>query len=200
MEQFLVTYGAIGIFLGAAFEGQTAVIIGGLLARQNLISLWVALLSATAGSALIDHLLFVIGRRFRSSRLVIRMAAKPAFLKALGLIERFPVTFMISFRFIYGLRAVGPVAIGISTISTTMFTLLNILSAVIWASVFTAVGYLFGQALEQAMGRTTPLQRTLLAVAVLVIAVGAFTLIRRTLARRRARQSAAEGKIQQKQP
>ncbi len=196
MEQFLVTYGAIGVFLGAAFEGQTAVIIGGLLARQNLMSLWVALLSATAGSALIDHMLFVVGRRFRSSRLVVRMAGKPSFLKALSLIERFPVTFMISFRFLYGLRAAGPVAIGISTISTATFTALNIVSAVIWASVFTAVGYLFGQALEQAMGRTTPLQRTLLAVGVLVVAVGAFALIRWIIAQRRPRQSAAEGKIQ----
>ena len=62
MEHFLTNYGAIGVFLGAAFEGQTAVIVGGILARQHILQLWLVLLSATAGSAVVDHLLFVAGR------------------------------------------------------------------------------------------------------------------------------------------
>ena len=153
MEHLLLKFGALGVFIGAAVEGQTAVVIGGLLARQQLMPLWLALGSATAGSAIIDHLLFVAGRRFRSSRLVVRMAGKPAFLKALGFIERYPVSFILAFRFIYGLRAAGPVAIGISSTSTLVFTLLNILSALIWASVFTALGFVFGEAFEEALGR-----------------------------------------------
>lgn len=191
MEHFLVTYGALGVFLGAAFEGQTAVVIGGLLARQHLIPLWLAVSSAAAGSAILDHALFLAGRRFRASRLVIRMAGKPAFLKSLQLIERFPLAFVLAFRFIYGLRAAGPVAIGISTVPTALFTVLNILSAMFWAAVFTGLGYLFGDALEQALGRTTPLQRTVVAVAALLIAVAAFAVIRRMLARRKARLEAA---------
>jgi membrane protein DedA with SNARE-associated domain len=187
MEHLLLKYGAIGIFLGAAFEGQTAVIIGGLLVRQQLMPLWVAVLSAAGGSAVLDHLLFVAGRRFRASRLVTRMVAKPAFLKAMGFIERFPVSFVLAFRFIYGLRAAGPVAIGISKSSVLLFTVLNIVSAAVWASVFTGVGYLFGHAFEDAVGKVTPIQRTVLAVGVLVVAVVAVAVIRTILQRRRAR-------------
>ena len=72
MEEFLRQYGPIGIFLGAGFEGQTALIVGGILARQHILQLWLVLLSATAGSGLVDHLLFVAGRRFRSHRWVVR--------------------------------------------------------------------------------------------------------------------------------
>jgi membrane protein DedA with SNARE-associated domain len=192
MEHLLLKYGAIGIFLGAAFEGQTAVIIGGLLVRQQLMEPWVAVLSATAGSAVLDHLLFVAGRRFRTSKLVIRMVAKPAFTKAMGFIERFPVSFVLAFRFIYGLRAAGPVAIGISHSSTLLFTVLNIVSAAVWASVFTGAGYLFGHAIEDALGRVTPLQRTVLAVGALLVVVIAVGVIRAILRRRRERAALAK--------
>ena len=77
MEEFLRQYGAIGIFLGAGFEGQTAVIVGGLLARQHILALWLVLASATAGSGLVDHLLFVAGRRFRTHRWVARATGQP---------------------------------------------------------------------------------------------------------------------------
>lgn len=46
MEEFLRQYGPIGVFLGAAFEGQTAVIVGGLLARQEILPFWVVISSA----------------------------------------------------------------------------------------------------------------------------------------------------------
>ena len=47
LHQALVNYGPIAVFLGAAFEGQTAVIAGGFLAHQQLISLWLSLALAT---------------------------------------------------------------------------------------------------------------------------------------------------------
>src|SRR5215471_6819313 len=102
MEEILRQYGPIGVFLGAAFEGQTAVVVGGLLARQHLLAFWVVLASATAGSGLIDHLLFVAGRRFRDHRWVQRMTGQAAVARALGLIERFPNSYTLIFRFIFG--------------------------------------------------------------------------------------------------
>ena len=104
MEEFLTQYGPIGVFLGSAFEGQTAVVVGGLLARQHLLPLWVVLACATAGSGLMDHLLFVAGRRFRAHRFVVRAAQQPAFARALRFIERYPVSYILTFRFIFGLR------------------------------------------------------------------------------------------------
>jgi hypothetical protein len=104
MEEFLRQYGPIGIFLGSGFEGQTAVIVGGLLARQHILQLWLVLLSATAGSGLVDHLLFVAGRRFRSHRWVVRATQQVAFARALRFIEQFPISYILAFRFIFGLR------------------------------------------------------------------------------------------------
>ena len=148
MEEFLRQYGPIGIFLGAGFEGQTALIVGGLLARQHILNLWVVLACATAGSGIVDHLLFVAGRSFRTHRWVVRATQQAAFARALKFIERYPISYILAFRFIFGLRIASPIAIGVSKVPTLRFTVLNIAGAVIWAGAFTMAGFIFGEAIE----------------------------------------------------
>ena len=186
MEAFLTKFGAIGVFLGAAFEGQTAVVVGGLLARQHLLALWLAFASATAGSAALDHLLFVAGRRFRSHRYVVRVSGQAAFARALRFIERFPVTYILVFRFIFGLRLVSPIALGVSQVPTWRFTILNVLGAAIWAIAFTAAGYLFGETLERIFGGPHAGRWTLIAAGALVVVVLAVAAVRAWRARRQA--------------
>jgi membrane protein DedA with SNARE-associated domain len=190
MEQFLAQYGPIGVFLGAAFEGQTAVIVGGILARQQILNLWVVLASATAGSGILDHLLFVAGRRFRTHRYVVRATQQPAFARALKFIERFPIGYTLIFRFIFGLRVASPIAIGVSTVPTWQFTILNILGAMIWAGSFTFAGFLFGEAVHNLLGQGHQTGKwTLIAAAgivTLVLLIWAVRYIRRTLKNRAA--------------
>lgn len=141
------------VFLGAAFEGNMAVIAGGFLAQQKLMSLWVAGLSATAGTWLIDQVLFMAGRRFRDHRSVQRVCATRAFARSLAFIERFPISFILTFRFIYGVRLAGPIALGVTRISDERFFVLNFVGAVIWAGIFTLAGFLFGETIEAFFGR-----------------------------------------------
>lgn len=146
LHQHLAAFGPLAIALGAAVEGQTSVIAGGVMAREQILSPAVVVLAAALGSGIVDYLLFVLGRSFRHTRWVKRTAARPAFEKALVLIERYPTGFILSFRFIYGLRAAGPVAVGVSSVSTRKFALLNAVAAGIWAGAFVALGYAFGPA------------------------------------------------------
>jgi membrane protein DedA with SNARE-associated domain len=112
----------------------------------------VVVLAAALGSGIVDYLLFVLGRSFRHTRWVKKVAAKPAFDKALVLIERYPAGFILSFRFLYGLRAAGPVAVGVSAVSTRKFAVLNAIAAGIWAGAFVALGYAFGPAVLALLG------------------------------------------------
>ncbi len=152
LVQNLAAFGPIAILLGAAFEGQTAVIAGGVLARQGPISPYVALAAAALGSGILDQVLFVLGRSFRDTGFVQRVARKAAFAKALGLIERYPTGFVLIFRFLYGLRAAGPVAVGVTHVGAVRFAILNAIGALIWAGVFVGVGYAFGPAVMTLLG------------------------------------------------
>jgi membrane protein DedA with SNARE-associated domain len=189
MEEFLRQYGPIGIFLGAGFEGQTAVIIGGILARQHILQLWLVLLSATAGSAVVDHLLFVAGRRFRTHRWVLRATQQQAFARALGFIEKYPISYTLAFRFIFGLRVASPIAIGVTQVPTWRFTILNILGAVIWATAFTMAGFIFGEAVHNLLGKGHHAgQWTLIAAGAITAIVAILWAVRYLLRRRKLRQ------------
>ena len=186
MEEFLRQYGPIGIFLGAGFEGQTALIVGGILARQHILHLWMVLLSATAGSGLVDHLLFVAGRRFRTHRWVVRATEQPAFARALRFIEKYPISYTLAFRFIFGLRVASPIAIGVTQVPTWRFTVLNIAGAAIWATAFTMAGFIFGEAVHNLVGKGHHAGRwTLYAAGAIIVIVAIIWLVRYLLRRRK---------------
>ncbi|WP_296598025.1 VTT domain-containing protein [Phenylobacterium sp.] len=170
--QHLAALGPIAIALGAAFEGQTAVIAGGVMARQQILSPAVVVLAAALGSGIVDYLLFVLGRSFRHTRWVQKVSTKPAFYRALVLIERYPAGFILSFRFLFGLRAAGPVAVGVSSVSTQKFAILNAVAAGLWAGAFVALGYVFGpvvmSVLESLFAHAAPVAAGVAIVAVVV--------------------------------
>jgi membrane protein DedA with SNARE-associated domain len=55
-------------------------------------------------------------------------------LHAPDLIERYPVLFVLLFRFAYGLRVVAPLAIGASRLPARLFIPLSMVAAIMWAA------------------------------------------------------------------
>jgi membrane protein DedA with SNARE-associated domain len=156
IEAVVARYGLAALFLGAGLEGETAVITGGLLAHEGLLSLPGAAACAVLGSFAADQLFFAAGRRYRDRPIVRNVMRRPAFARALRLLERRPVGFILAFRFVYGFRTVSPVAVGTSQVPTATFVPLNLLAATIWGLLFTGIGYLFGNGLADLLGRLKP--------------------------------------------
>lgn len=144
IESLLARYGLIAIFLGAGIEGEAVVVSGGILAGRGTVPLAGAMLAATLGSTLVDQLWFLAGRHFRDHRFVQRVATTRAFAKALALIDRHPVPFILGFRFVYGMRTASPIALGTSHVPARLFVPLNMLAATVWAPLFTWLGYQLG--------------------------------------------------------
>jgi len=67
-------------------------------------------------------------------------------------------------RFLYGLRTVLPFTIGMSTVPTLRFQLLNFAGAVLWASSGAVAGYLFGNAIEAILGDIQRYEKYVLAL------------------------------------
>ena len=166
LEAALAQYGPavlpLVIFAGAFSEGHTLVIAGGFFAHQGLLNVWLAFGSAFAGSFTADQLLFMAGRMFRERPFVVRAAGSSAGQKAFNFIERNPTGYILVFRFIYGLRLASPVALGITKVPAVRFTLLNILGAILWAAVFTGLGFFFGETIQRAFGHSKRLEHWLI--------------------------------------
>lgn len=180
LEAIVARYGLFAIFIGAGVEGETVVAGGGVLAHQGLLPLVGVMAAAAAGSAVADGLFFAIGRRFRDHRRVTRLREKPAFARALSLLERYPTGFIFAFRFLYGLRTISPMAIGTTMVATRRFLALNAAAAVVWAVLVSTIGYVFGRGLAMAFGRLHAIGHLALAiVAIAGVTVGVGWLIRR---------------------
>ncbi|MEF0940937.1 DedA family protein [Rhizobium sp. BR 362] len=169
IELLIARYGLLAIFLGAAIEGETMVILGGVFSHRHLMTYWNAAAAACAGSFIADQTLFFIGRYARHYPRVQKIIAKPAFARVTHLLERHPTGFIFSFRFIYGLRAISPVAIGMTGVSAIKFALINAAAALIWGLLFTGIGYLFGQGIEQAFGHLPLHHHVLIAAGIIFV-------------------------------
>lgn len=154
LEALVARYGLWAILGGAGIEGEAVVITGGILAHRGLLPLWGVAIAAAVGSCIVDQLWFLAGRYFRDYRWVQSIAAKPAFARVLSILERHPTRFIFSFRFIYGLRTVSPIAIGASAVPAKRFVLINMVAAAIWGPLMAVIGYSFGKAIDPLLNNT----------------------------------------------
>lgn len=152
MESFIEHYGYLALAVGTFFEGETILVLGGFLAHRGYLGLPGVVLAAFAGSLAGDQLLFFLGRRH--SPFVLRRF--PSFHERVQLtserFRRYQTLLILGFRFLYGIRTVTPFALGMSPVPTVKFVILNMVSALVWASVIGSVGYLFGKAAETMLG------------------------------------------------
>ena len=114
LQQFLQEFGYFALFLGTFFEGETILVLAGFLAFRGYMDLKLVMIVAFLGSYAGDQLWYFLGRKHGRKLL----ARKPRWQlmgdKALEHIRKHPDIWVLSFRFVYGLRTVMPVAIGLS--------------------------------------------------------------------------------------
>ncbi len=142
------------VLLWTFIEGETIVILCGALASEGALGINVELLalSAFAGSFAGDQLYYYIGRRYGTPLLNRWPKLGSKINWAFRLVERNPILFILSFRFIYGVRNIAPFVIGISGVGRVKYLILNAIAAMIWAHSFAWGGYALGKVLEQWLG------------------------------------------------
>lgn len=148
MQEFAEIWAQWGSFayLGAAiwafFEGETFVLFAAALgAATGLVNPWLLLGSVWIGSFAGDQLWFYLGKRYGPT-VVKRIPGGEKHLgRAAGLLARYGDAFVLSFRFIYGVRNVASAACGTAGMSRIRFGVLNFIAAGLWASSFVAIGW-----------------------------------------------------------
>jgi membrane protein DedA with SNARE-associated domain len=169
LETLMDTYGYLTIFIGTFLEGETILVLGGFAAHRGYLALSGVILAAFVGSLCGDQLFFYLGRRHGQTILARRPLWKTRVEKVHRLLERFHSPLILAFRFLYGLRTVAPFVIGMSTVKARKFLLLNSIGALVWAIAVGTGGYLFGHALEIAIGNIKHYEKEVL---ILVAAIG----------------------------
>jgi len=144
LEDLIVQYGYLALFIGTFLEGETILIVAGYLAQNDYLDLNLVILSAFLGTFAGDQLFFFIGHfkgmRFLDKRPLWKSKADKAF----RLLNRHQIGVILGFRFLYGIRNITPFAIGSSGFSPFRFFILNFFGALTWAIAFGSLGYHIG--------------------------------------------------------
>lgn len=148
INNLIEQYGYVTLLVGSLAEGETVTLLGGVAAHEGLLRFPLVVLVVALGGMIGDQALYLVGRRFGTRALARFSGKQKQIARAQALIQRHPAWFVIGTRFMYGFRIIGPLLIGASRVPPKLFVPLNILGALVWATLFTTLGYVGGQVIE----------------------------------------------------
>ncbi len=149
MEETLVNllqeHGYIILFFWSILEGELGLIMGGIMCHTGHMNVYLAIFIAGLGGFVGDQIYFYIGRyskryihkKMRNHRR--KFAIAHLLLKQYG----WPLIFVQ--RYLYGLRTVIPMSIGVTRYSAKKFAFINLISAWVWAAITIFPAYIFGE-------------------------------------------------------
>jgi membrane protein DedA with SNARE-associated domain len=139
-------------FVWTFLEGETVILFAGFAAAQGLLDPWLLLLGAWLGSFSGDQCYFWLGRHFGTGLLARFPRWRCGVDAALHWLERYDTGFILSFRFIYGIRNFSSFALGLGAVRWDRFLRLNFAAAGLWAASFVGIGYFLGHAFRAVLG------------------------------------------------
>jgi membrane protein DedA with SNARE-associated domain len=145
--EFVKDWGYLAVFLGALVEGESVILTASSLAFFGYLDIYKIMVVAFISTVFADQSLYHVGRHYGVSFFDKYPRFKPASDRAFKLLHRFDIWFILSFRFIYGIRTISPVVIGASGVEIKRYTILNLIAAFIWTVISCWGGYTLGEAM-----------------------------------------------------
>jgi membrane protein DedA with SNARE-associated domain len=181
VAQYIQNYGYLFYaitFLWTFLEGETFVIFAGALAVPGLgdfetppINIYWLILCAWIGSFSGDQLYFFLGRRFGPPILRRFPRLRGGVQLAIDLLHKYHTLFILSYRYMYGVRNFASFGLGMSELRWPRFAMLNFLAAFLWANSFAWGGYLLGLFFASVLER---INFTYILLGVLLFVIGVF--------------------------
>ncbi len=185
LDQIIQSVGLPGVVLGGLVEGEGAAFFTGVLVHRGFFAFEPAALALALGAAISDNLTFLAGRRFARSPRVQRMMQGKAMARMTGMVHRNVTMATLGFRFVYGFKTVGPLAIGTGPIGWLRFAALDAVAVLVWAHVFLGLGLVAGHTIETLFGRLRLHWHLAVALLAFLAVVGALGYARARIVRRK---------------
>ena len=148
-----------GAFVGLIAPGETAVVLGGVVAAQGEVDIVAMLLLVWVAAALGDFASFLLGRRLGRRFLTARGprfgVTPPRLAKVESFFDRHGAKAILVGRFVGIVRAVAPFLAGSSGMRMRAFLPWSLLGTAAWAATFTLVGYVFHRSFHAAADYVT---------------------------------------------
>ncbi len=190
----LLVFAEAAIMIGFVFPGETAALLGGVIASYGHCDLAV-LIPVVVGCAILgDTVGYAVGARYGPRLLRTRLIRRRVRLidTATDLINRRGAAAVFLGRFTAFLRAMVPGLAGMSDLRYHTFLWANALGGAVWGTLFCLLGYAFGGAYKKVESVSSAAGWVLLAVVALAVVV----VVMRGRRRERAMVAEHEGQHQ----
>jgi undecaprenyl-diphosphatase len=163
-------------FLGFVFPGETALILGGVLASYGRVSLWAVLVAGISGAIIGDSVGYLVGREY-GRRLLgsrpLRPVLKPGRIdRAQEYLARRGGRAVFFGRFTAALRVLVPGLAGMARMRYRVFLPFNVAGGAIWGTGMVLLGYLAGASWKRVAHYATQVGIGLFVVVVLALILG----------------------------
>ena len=143
--ELMKEYSYIILYGWSILEGESGLIMAGIFSHTGDMNLYLAIFIAGLGGFTGDQIYFYIGRynkkyvhnKFKNQRR--KFALAHIMLKKYG----WPIIFIQ--RYMYGLRTIIPISIGLTRYSAVKFAVINLFSAWVWATITIVPAWYFGE-------------------------------------------------------
>ena len=164
-----------GAFVGLVAPGETAIVLGGVVAPEGGVSLPVILVVAWLAAAAGDLASYALGRRLGRRFLLAHGPRIGVSAARLDQVDRFFARHggkaILIGRFIGIVRAVAPFSAGAARLPLREFLPWSLLGTAVWASAFTVLGYVANESFSAAAGVLSHAALAAALVAAVVVAV-----------------------------
>ncbi|WP_181646904.1 DedA family protein [Helicobacter sp. 16-1353] len=153
MEEFIINlwdtyvadWGYLILFCWSILEGELGLIFAGIAAHTGHMNVFLAIFVAGLGGFVGDQIYFYIGRfnkpyiqrKFKNQRRKLALAHL--------LLQRYGWPIIFIQRYMYGMRTIIPMSIGLTRYSAIKFAFINLISAWIWAAITIVLAWFFGE-------------------------------------------------------
>lgn len=141
----LKTYGYIILFAWSILEGEMGLIMAGLLSHSGHMNLYMAIFVAGLGGFAGDQIYFYTGRFNKSYVHKKFKGQRRKFALAHILLQKYGWPIIFVQRYMYGMRTIIPISIGLTRYSAKTFAFINLISAWCWAAITIVPVWYFGE-------------------------------------------------------
>ena len=170
MEDFLIRYGLLALFAGAALEGDITAILAGVVAHLGFFSLPAAIAVTGIGGTVADCGCYALGRTQAAAMrdTAIYRRVRPFIEQLTARVGTWEITLA---RFVFGTRVASMLFWGMARLPFARFALLDLVGCALWAVAFVSLGYAFSGSAAMLIGDVKRAERWLLIALLLIAAV-----------------------------
>jgi membrane protein DedA with SNARE-associated domain len=140
MEEIIVRFGLVAVYIGAAIEGDVTLVLSGVVAHLGFINLPLAMCLGAGGCFTGDTVLYFAGR-LRSEAIRHTRAYRVVGPTVERIATRVGPWQIAASRFLYGTRMATMLFWGARQLSFPRFALIDLVGCAVWAALLGTVGY-----------------------------------------------------------